>query len=88
MDETPSQIQVKVTPNAKKNEIVGWRNKILLIKVTAPPEDGKANKSVIELLRKHCKVSKASFKIIKGEKSRHKTIECRKQILIQNMFNI
>lgn len=43
--------------------------------VTASPEDGKANKKVIELLADYFKVAKAQVKIIKGEVSRNKIIE-------------
>jgi len=43
--------------------------------VTAPPEDGKANKKVIELLAEYFKVPKSQVRIIKGEISRNKIIE-------------
>lgn len=43
--------------------------------VTVPPEDGKANKKVIELLAEYFKVSKSQVKIVKGEISRNKIIE-------------
>jgi len=35
---------IKVTPNAGRNGITGWRGGVLQIKIAAPPEKGKANK--------------------------------------------
>ncbi|MFA5312176.1 MAG: DUF167 family protein, partial [Methanomassiliicoccales archaeon] len=46
-----SEIDVMVSPNAKKcsiGDVDQWRKK-LVIKVTAPPEGGRANKEVEEL---------------------------------------
>lgn len=43
--------------------------------VTASPEDGKANKKVIELLADYFKAAKSRVKIVKGETSRNKIIE-------------
>ncbi len=66
-------LDIEVQPNAKKNEIVKvdeWRNR-LVIKIKAPPKNGKANKEIIkfffEIFKKKCK-------IVKGEKSSQKTI--------------
>ncbi len=71
---------VKVIPNAKQNEIVedaidllGARN--LRIRINQPPEDGKANKAVIDLLAKYFKVKKCDVSIIFGLTSRNKIIE-------------
>ncbi|WP_283400300.1 DUF167 domain-containing protein [Desulfurobacterium pacificum] len=46
----------------------------LKMKVTVPPEGGKANKAVVELLSKALKVPKSRIEIIKGETSRIKTL--------------
>lgn len=46
----------------------------LKIRVTVPPEGGKANKAVIELLSKALKVPKSSIEIVRGDTSRNKVI--------------
>lgn len=66
-------ISVRVIPNASKNEIVSMEPDFK-VKVNAPPEKGKANKAVIELLSKYFGVKKSQITIIAGEKSRTKTI--------------
>ncbi|SNR75054.1 hypothetical protein SAMN06265340_10530 [Desulfurobacterium atlanticum] len=65
---------MKVQPKAKMNRIVKVENGKLKVKVTAPPENGKANDSVINLLSKELKISKSSFEVIKGLLNREKVI--------------
>lgn len=64
---------IKISPNAKKNEIVKTDTEVK-IKITAQPVDGKANKALIEFLSKTFKIPKTSISIIKGKTSKEKTI--------------
>ena len=70
-------LNIKVIPNAKKEKVV-IDDKITKIYVTAPPEDGRANKAVIKLLSKNLNTSKSKIEIIKGKKSREKIIKINK----------
>ena len=67
------QKNVKVVAGAKKN-IIKKVGESLKVYVTAPASDGKANKAVVVLLCGEFKVAKSQITIIKGLKSRHKTI--------------
>ena len=74
------KISLKVITHAKKSEVVGddvdlFGARILRVKISQPPEDGKANKALIELLAEYLSVKKNSITIIAGEKSTHKIIE-------------
>ena len=74
------KISIKVITHAKKNEVVGDEidllgARILRVKINQPPEDGKANKALIELLANYFQIKKNSIIIIAGEKSTHKIIE-------------
>ncbi len=75
---TPYVIKVKVIPKAKFEKIkkeTGLDGKFAYkIYVTAPPEDGKANDSVIKLLSKMLGIAKSCLTIIHGQTSSHKTI--------------
>ena len=64
---------IKISPNAKKNEIIKTENDVK-IKITAQPIDGKANKCLIEFLSKNFKIPKTQIEILKGETSKEKTI--------------
>ncbi|MEK6645336.1 MAG: DUF167 domain-containing protein [Candidatus Firestonebacteria bacterium] len=67
-------VSVKVIPNASKNEIKEIEGK-LKVYLTTSPIDGKANKSLIELLSGHFNVKRRNINIIRGVKSRNKMIE-------------
>ena len=66
-------VNIKISPNAKKNEILKNSDETK-IKITAQPIDGKANKALIEFLSKLFKIPKTSIVIIKGETSKEKTV--------------
>ena len=66
-------IGLKISPNASKNEFI-INGEEIKVKITAPPVDGKANKTLIEFLSKSFKVPKTYFEIVKGETSKEKTI--------------
>ena len=66
------QLNVKVTPNAARDEITGFTDSVLNVKVTAPPEKGKANKKLIDFLSARLGVSKSSIHLIWGQTSRRK----------------
>jgi len=67
-------VHVHVTPRSARNEISGWRGGELLVKVTAPPEGGKANAAACKLLAGVLGVPKSSVSVVRGESSRHKSL--------------
>ncbi len=72
------ELTVKVTPNAGENSIsMSGKNRpdgILLVRVTATPENGKANAAVLKLLSKALGLPKTSLAIVQGGNSRTKVI--------------
>lgn len=66
-------IDVKVTPNAKRQEIK-LESGILKVKVISRAERGKANQELIEYLSKILGVKKADIKIVRGERDTRKVI--------------
>jgi len=69
--------KVAVQPRGSKNEIVGLHGDAVKIRLTAPPVEGAANKMCIGFLAKTLKVSKSDVEIVKGQKSRSKTVLVR-----------
>lgn len=67
-------ITIRVQPGAKRNAIVGKYGNSLKISVTAAPENGKANKAVINLVTKWLGVDTAQADIVSGRTSRDKRI--------------
>jgi len=78
-------IDLKITPGASKNEITGYKGKRLCIRIAAPPEDGKANECLCRFLAKVLGCTKNEVILIKGERSRFKTISipegCKNKII-------
>ena len=69
------RILVKVVPGAALDEVVGPYGDGLKLRVTAPPEKGKANVAVIRLLAGHFGVKCAQVRIVAGQGSQHKRVE-------------
>ena len=69
------RIRVKVKPNSRSNEVIEMSKDSFEVKVSVPPEKGKANRRVIELLSKHFKVPKSGITIISGELYKEKVFE-------------
>jgi uncharacterized protein (TIGR00251 family) len=73
-DHLSQQLNVKVTPNAARDEITGFTEGVLNVKIAAPPEKGKANKKLIDFLSDRLGVSNSSIRLIRGQTSRRKVI--------------
>ncbi|HMT11489.1 MAG TPA: DUF167 domain-containing protein [Ignavibacteria bacterium] len=69
------RISVKVKPNARQNSINQVGENTFEVRVTVPPEKGKANKKVIELLAKHFHTAKSNIELVSGETSKEKVFE-------------
>ena len=69
------RIKVRLQPRASSNQIVGERNGSIVIRVTAPPVDGKANTALIKLVAKELGIAKSKVKIVQGESNRDKVLE-------------
>lgn len=67
-------LKVKVSPGAKRNQIKGVDAGVLKVAVTAPPEKGKANEAVVELLADYFGRPRREVSILRGHTSRSKTV--------------
>ncbi len=78
-------VTIKLTPRARQAGIEGVATEpgpdgdrpVLKVKVTAPPEDGKANAALIALLAKAWRLPKGAFAIVSGETQRLKRVHVR-----------
>jgi hypothetical protein len=71
---------VRLTPKGGRDAIDGWTEgpdgkRYLKARVSAPPEDGKANEALIRLIAKALGVGKTRVRIVLGSTSRMKIIE-------------
>ena len=65
-------LPVRAQPGARKNAIVGEHAGALKVAVTAPPEDGRANQALLELLRDKLELKRSQVELIAGPTSRDK----------------
>jgi uncharacterized protein (TIGR00251 family) len=69
------RIDVLARPGASRSGCLGVEARGLVIALHAPPEDGRANRELIEMLARILRLPRASVRIVRGTSSRQKTIE-------------
>jgi uncharacterized protein (TIGR00251 family) len=67
------KITVQVKPNAKKEAVERLEDGSYLVRVNAPPIEGRANTRVIELLAGFLNVPKSRITLVAGQKGKRKT---------------
>ena len=65
-------LAIKVVPGASRTEVAGLLGNRLKVRVAAPAEGGRANRAVVELLRRWLGVQ--TVEIVGGISSREKTV--------------
>ena len=73
---------LRASPGASKDEVSGlWRGAEdelrLAVKVSAPPDKGKANEAIVKLLSHALDLPKSAFSVTAGETARLKTIDIK-----------
>ena len=69
-----ARLQLRVSPGAKRSAIVGRHGAAWKVRVSAPPEDGKANAAVVKLLADTLSLRERDVQIVSGHASRDKTV--------------
>ena len=67
-------ISVRVQPRARSDALAGLREGVLIVRVTAPPLDGRANDVVCRLLARALGVRASAVTILRGERARDKVV--------------
>ena len=68
-------IELKVITRAKREIVEKISKNSYRVKVSSPPEKGKANKRVIELLAKELGVKRQDIRIVSGQAASRKILE-------------
>lgn len=71
------RLQVKVVPGASRSALAGWLGETLKVRVTAPPEKGKANAAVEAMLCEALRLPPGGVRIVSGRHSTRKLVEIR-----------
>ncbi len=65
-------LPVRAQPGARRAGVQGERNGALKVAVTAPPEDGRANEALVEVLREALGVRRSQVALLSGHTGRDK----------------
>jgi uncharacterized protein (TIGR00251 family) len=67
-------IAIRLQPRAKRTEVVGERAGAIVVRVTAPPVDGKANAALCALVAKAAGVAPSHVAVVRGQSARYKVV--------------
>src|SRR5436853_7311073 len=65
-------LAVRAQPGARKAGVLGGQAGALKVAVTAPPEDGRANKALVEVLREGLGLKRSQVELLSGATGRDK----------------
>lgn len=69
-----ARITVRVTPRSGRDSIEAGAGGVVLVRVTAAPDDGKANTAVCKVLAQALGVPKSAVTVVRGHTARTKQL--------------
>jgi len=69
------RMHIKVKPNSKKDEVIRGADGKIMVRIKAPPAEGKANKYLIAYLAEYFDIPNSRITLLKGETNQYKTID-------------
>ena len=67
-------LKLRVSPGARRPGIAGRHGDAWKVRVSEPPEGGRANEAVLRLLARTLRVPRASVAVVSGHASRDKIV--------------
>jgi uncharacterized protein len=67
-------LRVRLQPRSRRTEVVGERAGEVVIRVTAPPVDGKANAALCDLVARAAGVAPSAVRVLRGAGARDKVL--------------
>lgn len=69
-----ADLTVRLQPRARRDEVVGERGGVVVIRVSAPPVDGRANEALCRLIAKAAGVAPSTVAVVRGHTAREKVV--------------
>jgi uncharacterized protein (TIGR00251 family) len=69
-----ADLTVRLQPRARRDEVVGEREGVIVIRVSAPPVDGRANDALCRLIAKAAGIAPSKVRIVRGHTAREKVV--------------
>ena len=74
MGAASTRLKLRVSPGARRPGIAGRHGDAWKIRVAEPPEDGRANEAVLDLLARTLDLPRSRFALVSGHSSREKVV--------------
>ena len=74
MGVSEATIAVRAQPGARRDEFVGVRGGVLVVRVRAPALEGRANRALCQLVARRLGVRASRVSVVRGQRSRDKLI--------------
>ncbi|HIO42311.1 MAG TPA: DUF167 domain-containing protein [Aquifex sp.] len=68
-------VKVKAKPRSKKEGVKKLAENYFEVRVNQPPEKGRANERIAELLAEYFDIPKSRVRLVRGETSKEKVFE-------------
>ena len=67
-------VRVRVSPGARRTELVGRHGEAWKVRVAAAPERGRANEAVLDLLSRELELPRRAVSLVSGHAAREKVV--------------
>jgi len=67
-------LRLRVQPRASRDEILGWQDGVLRVRVAAPPVEGEANAAVVALVARALRIAPSTVRVVRGKRGRDKLV--------------
>jgi uncharacterized protein (TIGR00251 family) len=71
-----TRFELRVVPGARRPGVVGRHGSAWKVRVSAPPEDGRANQALLGVLAETLRLPRKAVSIVAGHGSRDKVVAC------------
>lgn len=74
MAKPSTRVRLRVSPGARRTELAGRHGDGWKVRVSVPPERGRANDAVLDLLSEKLELPRRSLSIVSGHGAREKIV--------------
>ena len=67
-------LHLRVQPRASRDEILGWQDGVLRVRVAAPPVEGETNAAVVALVARALRIAPSTVRVVRGKRGRDKLV--------------
>jgi uncharacterized protein len=75
MEPLIARVPLRVSPGSTRSVIVGRYGNAWKVRIAAPPQEGRANDALVDLLARSLGIARTSIRVVAGLSSRDKVVE-------------